>query len=99
MQKGGQIHIKVYVFEYNVITVPGDVLVRCPNTFVHIVYVRISGSSLWNLDKSVIRQLTGLTTASLPMHHCGILLRVFKKSLLGHLVMMECSCILVPWKQ
>ena len=34
LQKGDQLHIKVYVFEYNVITVP---VVRRPNTFVHIV--------------------------------------------------------------
>lgn len=37
--RGVQLHIKVYVFECNVIEVPVDVRVRCPNTSVHVVYV------------------------------------------------------------
>lgn len=37
--KGDQHHIEVYVFEYNFITVPVGVMVICPATFVHIVYV------------------------------------------------------------
>lgn len=37
LQKGDQVHIKVSLFEYNVIIVPLGIMVRRPNTFIHII--------------------------------------------------------------